>query len=166
MKLLWRCRRSIAIALLSVAPGTVLALTDLGSLSPALPPAVVPNMGFAGDTAPGWSFAEAAFVDPGYRDPDPALPSLHGYDASFSAPLLAIGSLAEVMAVPPRPLGRDEMIADLKPAYGGLDAAALGVFDIANAQSFTNHSVTLGGGEYGRRLTFKFAGQVGSSNDD
>lgn len=159
---LWR---GLAI-LLALPAGAALAVTDLGALSTTLPPAVAPGMGFSGDSAPGWRFAQAAFIDAGHRYPDPAMPSLHGYKASFTAPPLAVGTLAQVAAVPPRLPRFDEMIAALDPGHGGIDAAALGVFDLATAQDFTNRSVTLRGGAFGRQLTFKFAGQVGSSSDD
>lgn len=154
---------SVAL-LLAVPAGAALALTDLGSFSAALPPAAAPGLGFAGGVAPGWSFAQVDFVDPGYRDPDPALPSLHGYDPNFAAPPLAIGTLAEVAAVAPRARGIEESIASLDVARGGLDAAALGVFNIANVQNFTDNSFSFGG--EGQRLTFRFAGQVGTDNDD
>ena len=153
-------------ALLAVAPGSTVALTDLGGLSAALPPAVASDMGFAGNAAPGWKFAQPSFVEAGYRDADPGTPSLHGYDARFTAPPLAIGTLAEVVAVPPRRPSLDEVVAALDSGQDGLDAAALRIFDRSSAQVFGNYSLTIGGGEFGQSHTFKFAGQVGSSNDN
>lgn len=165
-----RSGRRIAVfaglTVLAVPLETSRAMTMIGALSPALPPAVAPGMGFPGAVAPGWHFAQADFVDPGYRDPDPAVPSLRGYDARFTAPPLAIGTLDVVAAVAPRLLSQDEAIASIAWAHGGLDAEALGVFDIASAQVFTKNSVTIGGGEFGRRYTFKFAGQIGASSDE
>ena len=155
----------LVAALLAAHAGAALALTMLGPLSAALPPAVAPGTAFPASIAPGWRFAQADFVDPGYRDTDPTAP-FPGYDASYTAPPLAIGTLAEVAAVPPRLPSRVEAIASLDPAHGGFDAAALGVFDIASAQSFRNQSVTLGGVGSGQRLTFKFAGQVGADDGD
>ncbi len=151
-------------ACIVVASGAAWALTDFGPLSAALPPPVAPGSGFAGNVASGWRFAQTDFVDPGYRDPDPAMPTLRGYQASFTAAPLAVGTIAEVIMVQPHSLSQAEAIADLDVAHGGLDAAALGVFNIASAQNFSNNSLTIGGS--GQRMTFKFAGQVGANNDE
>jgi len=145
--------------------GAMAALTTLPPTTTALPTIVNPGTIFPAGEAPGWRFADAAFIDGLPRAMFPDVPTLAGFDDPGFSGLLAVGG-AEVLQAVPRPLTRDEAIRDTAPPLQRYDAGELGVFDAASGQSLADHSVTIGGFSAGSRTTFRFAGQVGADQND
>ena len=155
----------VAAALVAAAAVPAAAVTLLPGIGPAWPAVANPSGLFPGGEAPGWRFADLTFVDGMARAEHPDVPSLAGFDDPECTGLLAVGG-AEVFAVVPRPLTRDEAIRDVGPSVPQFGVAALGVFDAASGQSLADHSFTIGGFSATGQTTFRFAGQVGADESD